>query len=32
LIWEIEDYRTVARIRHKMTAGLKEMLPRRKDR
>lgn len=30
LIWEIEDYITSARIRHKMTAGLKEMLPRQK--
>lgn len=30
LIWEIEDYITSARIRHKMTAGLKDMLPRQK--
>ena len=32
IIWEIENYITVARIRHKMTAGLKELLPRWKDR
>lgn len=32
MIWEIENYITVARIRHKMMAGLKEMLPRWKDR
>jgi ankyrin repeat protein len=30
LIWEIDDYVTSARIRHKMTAGLKDMLPRQK--
>lgn len=30
LIWEIEDYITSARIRHKMTAGLKDILPRQK--
>lgn len=32
LIWEIDNYITAVRIRHKMSAGLKEMLPRRKDR
>ncbi|WP_115284315.1 hypothetical protein [Pseudomonas fluorescens] len=32
LIWEIDNYITAVRIRHKMIAGLKEMLPRRKDR
>ncbi|MOA59728.1 hypothetical protein D3C78_1844140 [compost metagenome] len=32
LIWEIEDYIDAVRIRHKMRAGLKEMLPYRKQR
>jgi ankyrin repeat protein len=32
LIWEIEDYITSARMRHKMTAGLKDMLPRQKSK
>lgn len=32
LIWEIDNYITAVRIRHKISAGLKEMLPRRKDR
>lgn len=31
LIWEIEDYITRARIRHKISAGLKEMLPLQKQ-
>jgi ankyrin repeat protein len=30
LIWEIDDYITSARIRHKISAGLTDMLPRRK--
>ena len=32
LIWEIDNYIRHARVRHKITAGLKEMLPRRKGR
>lgn len=30
LIWEIENYITCTRVRHKIIAGLPEMLPRRK--
>ena len=32
LTWEIDNYITSVRIRHKVSAGLKEMLPRYKDR
>lgn len=32
LVWEIDNYITAVRVRHKISAGLKEMLPRRKDR
>ena len=32
LIWEIDNYIIHARVRHTITAGLKEMLPRRKNR
>ncbi|VFB22028.1 Uncharacterised protein [Pseudomonas fragi] len=32
LIWEIDNYITSVRVMYKMSAGLKEMLPRRKDR
>jgi len=31
LIWEIEDYITGARIRHKISAGLKDILPLQKQ-
>ena len=32
LIWEIDNYITSVRVMYKMSAGLKEMLPKRKDR
>lgn len=32
LIWEIDNYITATRIRYQIKTGLKDMLPRRKDR
>jgi len=31
MIWELDDYILSARIRHKMSAGLKEMLPKQRS-